>query len=101
MTKEEHLLVCLSEECAEVIKEVNKALRFGLDDVHPRKITTNRENIESELNDLYGVLEFLGESGLLFERDSMAITKKKEKVKHYIEYAVWNGTVTGERAGLK
>ena len=35
MNREEHLLTILSEECAEVIKDVSKALRFGLDDYPP------------------------------------------------------------------
>jgi len=36
MTREEHLLVITSEECPEVIKEVSKSLRFGLDDYHKK-----------------------------------------------------------------
>ena len=35
MTREQHLLVILGEECAEVQQLVAKILRFGLDSYHP------------------------------------------------------------------
>ena len=34
MSEVEHLLVCLSEECAEIQKAVSKTLRFGEDRNH-------------------------------------------------------------------
>ncbi len=80
MTNQEHLLACLSEECAEVIKNVNKALRFGLEDRHPDKTETNFELISHELNDVYGVIELLGEYGVCFTLNSMQIDAKKKKV---------------------
>ena len=94
MTDEEHLLACLSEECAEVIKNVNKALRFGLGDKHPGKAENNRELIEHELNDLYGVVELLGEYLVYFSRDDRQIQAKKEKVRHYMKYARAIGTIS-------
>ena len=35
MNKQEYLLTCLSEECAEIQQAVSKALRFGLDNYNP------------------------------------------------------------------
>ena len=93
MNKEEHLLVCLSEECAEIIKSISKALRFGFDDHHPNNLTSNYEAIERELNDLYGVIELLSEAGLHFPIDRLQIGAKKEKVKYYMEYAEAKGTI--------
>ena len=94
MTDEEHLLACLSEECAEVIKNVNKALRFGLGDKHPGKAENNHELIEHELNDLYGVIELLAERGVCFPLNSKQIEAKKEKVKYYMGYARAIGTIS-------
>ena len=53
MNKTEYLLVILSEECAELLKEISKALRFGLDDQEPERKLTNREKIVNEFNDLF------------------------------------------------
>jgi len=93
MTNQEHLLACLSEECAEVIKNVNKALRFGLEDRHPDKTETNFELISHELNDVYGVIELLGEYGVCFTLNSMQVDAKKKKVKRYMEYARSKGAI--------
>jgi len=94
MTNQEHLLACLSEECAEVIKNVNKALRFGLEDRHPDKTETNFELISHELNDVYGVIELLGEYGVCFTLNSMQVDAKKKKVS-----ATWN--MRGQKEPLK
>ena len=94
MTDQEHLLACLSEECAEIIVNVNKALRFGLGDHHPDKAENNFELIAYELNDLYGVIELLAEHGVCFTPNSMQVEAKKEKVKHYMEYAGAIGTIS-------
>jgi hypothetical protein len=45
MNRTEHLLVCLAEECGEVIQSVGKALRFGLDHGYSDRTTTNAQDI--------------------------------------------------------
>jgi NTP pyrophosphatase (non-canonical NTP hydrolase) len=57
-----HLLQCLTEECAEVIQAVSKALRFGLDDDHQADnldIVSPRKYIVKELNDVMAVVDEL------------------------------------------
>lgn len=93
MKKEEHLLVCLSEECAEIIKAVDKSLRFGLDDHHPNESASNYDRLEYELNDLYGVVELLSDVGLHFPVDKNQVEEKKEKLKKYMEYAEAKGMI--------
>jgi len=96
MNKIEYLLVCLTEECAEIIKDTDKALRFGLNDSHPCEKGTNHERIENEINDLLGVFELLHESGIEFKVDIKKIDKKKEKVLKYMNYAIEKGILVGK-----
>jgi hypothetical protein len=79
MTTQEHLLVCLMEECAEIAQVATritqaaaKALRFGLDNGYPGTDRTNRADLVREINDLMGVIEAIQEAGVelsgLFDR---------------------------------
>jgi len=52
MTLDEHLLICLAEECSEVVQRITKALRFGLDEVQPGQEFTNSQRIGQELIDV-------------------------------------------------
>lgn len=90
MTREEHLLVILAEECSEVAKEIAKALRFGLDDKEPGQDKTNRQKIATEFNDLYAVVDMcivakiLNESDIIVENEIIA---KVQKVEKYLRYS--------------
>ncbi|MBL4730757.1 MAG: hypothetical protein JKY28_05265 [Sulfurimonas sp.] len=85
MNREQYLLVCLSEECAEVQQAISKSLRFGLDNFHPISKKTNHIDICNELNDVIAVVTLLIREGLLdFEiinniEDSVNKTEKIEK----------------------
>jgi len=90
MTREEHLLVVLSEECSEVAKETAKALRFGLNDKEPNQNITNCEKIVTEFNDLFAVMRMLVDDGIIPEGDMLdikAIEAKKQKVEKYLKYS--------------
>lgn len=94
MNRNEHLLMILAEECAEVAQRVSKALRFGLDEVQPGQDLTNEQRIWNEMNDLAGVSEMLiaarGSGGLC--RD--AVDAKKAKVERFLVYSAECGTLT-------
>lgn len=59
MNENEHLLLCLAEECDEVGQRVMKALRFGLHEVQPGQPLNNAERIVEELHDLITVATIL------------------------------------------
>jgi NTP pyrophosphatase (non-canonical NTP hydrolase) len=50
-------LIKLIEECSEIIHALCKANRFGLDDHHPETGITNRDQINSEIDDLLIAVE--------------------------------------------
>ena len=94
MNISEHLLTCLIEECSEIQQAASKALRFGLDDGHPEKTTTNAEDIAKECVDLVAVIEMLEEAGIIDRiRTLQGIEHKKAKVRHYMGYAKRRGTL--------
>lgn len=91
MNKNQHLLDILSEECAEVIKEVSKALRFGTEDFYPGDPNeeTNATLISREFIEAIAVRNMLVEAGVLtIPEDAYEIGEaKKARVLEYLEYS--------------
>lgn len=66
MNHSENLLVVASEECAEIQKELAKALRFGTDSYHPDEPEkTNGERIVTEFHQLRAVMDMLVKQDIL------------------------------------
>lgn len=86
MTRKEHLLVILMEECAEVSKEASKALRFGLEDVEPGQEATNADRLAGELCDLRAAIEMLEDFVDIVEPPEGRL-RKKAKVERFLEYS--------------
>lgn len=86
MNYEEHLLIILAEECAEVIKAVSKALRFGLNNWHPDSETRNHRIIAYELSHVDAAAEMLEQQGLISRKCHMVAEKncKKQRVEAFI-----------------
>lgn len=93
MTKQEHLLTCLSEECAEVSKVVSKMLRFGVDDQSPHLDKDNLHLLFDELNDLFAVVEMLHDVDIHWRIDNGAVIDKKAKVEKWMRHAKSRGTL--------
>ncbi len=94
MTRQEHLLICLAEECAEVIYDVSKILRFGINDNHPKVGVPNGERLQTEINDVFTIINMLQAEGFELDINSSAMVEKQKKVERYIAYAKERGTIT-------
>lgn len=106
MTRTEHLLVIVAEECNEVAQRVTKALRFGLAEIEPGQELTNAQRIMQEVNDFIAVYQMLAgpvasPTSPLFigsPDDFMAeIVAKQQKVEKYLAYSQECGTLTPTR----
>lgn len=97
MTRLEHLMTILSEECAELIQATSKALRFGLEegrDIAAQEYGNNVQRMRAELNDLIAMVEMLEDEGLNLSPDYTMRANKKVKVEHYLSYSKECGTLT-------
>ena len=95
MTRKEHLLTILAEECVEVAKRATKALRFGLDETQPGQGLTNIQRIMYEMGDLMAVYGMLGEEAEFPDIDMhAAIEAKQAKVEHFLKYSAELGTLS-------
>jgi hypothetical protein len=95
----EHLLTILGEECVEVAQRCSKALRFGVDEAEPGQKYTNADRIMRELADVRGVVEMLGEDGVVWMNESepavyrVLVDAKKAKIERYLVYSAQCGTL--------
>ncbi len=99
MNANEHLLTTLAEECAEVAKDVSKALRFGVNDTGPGGCMTNEECIVSEIIDVLAMVEMLQEARVItmpsMSEIQRRMDRKKAKVMKFMEYARQQGALDG------
>jgi len=98
MTRTEHLLTILAEECNEVAQRVTKALRFGLTEVQSGQSDNNAERMAAEMADLVAVWEMLVDAGLVWPLYCLSdrIHGKKNKIHTYLEYSRTCGTLEGD-----
>lgn len=84
-TKE--ILIILQEECAEVIQDVSKCFRFGLDQVHLNSSDgrTQIQNLEKEIGDVMAMVELLVDEqlGVTIEGIEKAKQAKFKKLREW------------------
>jgi NTP pyrophosphatase (non-canonical NTP hydrolase) len=74
----------LQEECAEVIQNVSKCRRFGLDNEYLNGAGTQRENLEKEIGDVLAMVDILIDQGVLTRTAlDTAIANKKQKLRKW------------------
>lgn len=72
----------LQEECAEVIVEVSKCRRFGLDSLHYKTGQAHKEMLANEIGDVLAMIDILLEQGILDPAKlDLAKQAKKDKLK--------------------
>lgn len=80
----QEILDILQEECAEVIVEVSKCRRFGIDSEHYKTGILHGKMLEQELGDVLAMLKLLIESGIVTESGlEQAAENKIEKLKKW------------------
>jgi NTP pyrophosphatase (non-canonical NTP hydrolase) len=81
--KQKEILVITQEECAEVVVEISKIFRFGIDNQHKDGMT-HQEKLEMEVGDLLCMLSLLTSHGLIrHERVQQAVLEKQQKLKKW------------------
>lgn len=96
MNRKQLLLIKLAEECSEVAQIIIKTALFGMDDIGPGLVITNRERIHAELNDVMAVVDLLNdEADLEYVKNEKAIENKKDKINFYAEYSKKRGMLNG------
>jgi NTP pyrophosphatase (non-canonical NTP hydrolase) len=74
----------LQEECAEVIQNVSKCRRFGLENKYLNGEGTQRENLEKEIGDVLAMVDILMDQGVLSGAAlDKAIENKKQKLRKW------------------
>ena len=73
----------LQEECAEVIFEVSKCRRFGLNSVHYKTGIEHNRMLEQELGDVLAMIDILVEQGLVDAEALIVEQAKKQKLKQW------------------
>ena len=78
----EEALGILQEECAEVIVEVSKIRRFGLNTAHYKSDMqhTHRTMLEVEIGDVLAMVDILIDQGVI-NTDALEIAKQSKKLK--------------------
>jgi NTP pyrophosphatase (non-canonical NTP hydrolase) len=72
----------LQEECAEVIVEVSKCRRFGIDSRHYTTNELHKDMLAQEIGDVLCMVDILVEQGVIDRAELiMARDRKKEKLK--------------------
>lgn len=74
----------LQEECAEVVVEVSKCRRFGLNSVHYKTNIEHSLMLEQELGDVLAMIDILVEQGVVDAvRLDAATLAKKQKLQQW------------------
>jgi len=83
-TKE--ILTILGEECAEVIVEISKCMRFGPDQIMSGRELTNLQRLQNEIGDVLAMVELLTDKHIGITTQGL----KKAKKSKFEKLSVWS-----------
>ena len=95
------LLVCLIEECSEVIHAATKYIRHGADSYNPTLLTSpsNKQQLNKEIGDLGAIMELLDQRAIL--SDDVIHDYREGKLRRLNQYLHHNnirdGVVTAKK----
>ena len=78
----QEILDILQEECAEVIVEISKCRRFGIDLQHYKTNVPHREMLEQELGDVLAMIKLLVDEGVISAAGLEAAAERKIEKLH-------------------
>jgi hypothetical protein len=87
MNREQYLLICLSEELAEMQHAISKILRFTRNDKHVSLSKSNAEQLDDEWADVNAVISLLQDNGFYIQKSLEREMSKKLKLRSYMEYS--------------
>ena len=93
MTRTEHLLIIIMEECNEIAQRASKALRFTLDEIQPGQDLSNEARIWQEYDDLRGAMQMLAEQRKCNGSNAEAVSAKMRKIEKFLDYSNEIGTL--------
>ena len=101
MSNEQHLLLKLIEECAEVQQRASKYMQFGGQETQTGHIDDNTTRLVMEINDLICTIALLSEENILPTPNADDLRawyeRKVEKIEKYRRYSQELGYVEGAR----
>ena len=81
--KQREILVITQEECAEVIQEISKIFRFGINNIHKDGML-HQEKLETEVGDLLCMISLMTQHELVrSDMVTQAIENKQIKLKQW------------------
>lgn len=82
-SKQREILIITQEEAAEVIQEISKVFRFGIDDNH-RDGMTHRKRLTTEVGDLLAMIDLMIDNRLIDPAEiELAKQAKTDKLRRY------------------
>lgn len=91
--KTQQTLDILQEECAEVIVEISKCRRFGLDSLHYKTGITHDKMLEQEIGDVLAMIDILVDQGVI-DPVGLEISKHRKTEKLKIWSEIFNDDIT-------
>lgn len=78
----QEILDILQEECAEVIVEVSKCRRFGINSQHYKTQVLHKEMLQQELGDVVAMIKLLVDEGVISADGLEAAAERKIEKLH-------------------